>query len=67
MLLKCYTQYASKFGKPSSAHRTIKVSFIPIPKDSAKECTNYHIIVLISHATKVMLEILQARLQQYVN
>ena len=42
--------------------------FIPIPKKSnAKECSNYHIIALISHAGKVMLKILQARLQQYVN
>ena len=41
---------------------------IPIPKkDSAKECSNYRTTVLISHASKVMLEILQARLQQYVN
>ena len=42
--------------------------FIPIPKkDNAKECSNYHTIALISHATKVMLNILQARLQQYMN
>ena len=42
--------------------------FIPIPKKgNAKECSNYHTIALISHATKVMLKILQARLQQYVN
>ena len=42
--------------------------FIPIPKkDNAKECSNYHIIALISHASKVKLKILQARLQQYVN
>ena len=42
--------------------------FIPIPKkDNAKECSNYCIIALISHASKVMLKILQARLQQYVN
>ena len=45
-----------------------KVSFIPIPKKgNAKECSNYHTIALISHASKVMLKILQARLQQYVN
>ena len=44
-----------------------KSVFIPIPKkDNAKECSNYHTIALISHA-KVMLKILQARLQQYVN
>ena len=42
--------------------------FIPIPKkDNAKECSNYRTIVLISHASKVMFKILQARLQQYVN
>ena len=42
--------------------------FIPIPKKgNAKECSNYLTIALISHASKVMLKILQARLQQYVN
>ena len=42
--------------------------FIPIPKKgNAKECSNYHTIVLISHASKVMLKILHARLQQYMN
>ena len=42
--------------------------FIPIPKKgNAKECSNYHTIALISHASKVMLKIPQARLQQYVN
>ena len=42
--------------------------FIPIPqKGNAKEGSNYHTIALISHASKVMLKILQARLQQYVN
>ena len=42
--------------------------FIPIPKKgNAKECSNYHTIALISHASGVMLKILQARLQQYVN
>ena len=42
--------------------------FIPIPKKgSAKKCSNYHTIALISHTSKVMLKILQARLQQYVN
>ena len=41
---------------------------IPIPKKgNAKECSNYHTIALISHASKVILEILQARLQQYTN
>src|SRR5574340_819223 len=42
--------------------------FIPFPKKgNAKECSNYHKIALISHASKVMLKILQARLQQYMN
>ena len=42
--------------------------FIPIPKKyNAKECSNYRTIALISHASKVMLKILQDRLQQYVN
>jgi len=42
--------------------------FIPIPKKgNANECSNYHTIALTSHASKVMLKILQARLQQYLN
>ena len=45
-----------------------KVSLILIPKEgSIKECSNYYTIALISHASKVMLKILQARLQQYLN
>ena len=50
-------------------HRTGKISvFTPIPKKgNAKECSNYRTTALISHASKVMLKILQARLQQYVN
>ena len=47
-----------------------KVSFHSNPKErqrNAKQCSNYHTIALISHASKVMLKILQARLQQYVN
>ena len=42
--------------------------FIPFPKkDNAKECSNYHTIAVISHTSKVLLKILQARLQQYMN
>ena len=68
MLLKCCTQYASKFGKLSSGHRTAKAVFIPIPKKgNAKQCSNYHTIALISHASKVILKILQAWLQQFTN
>ena len=44
------------------------VSFVPIPKKgNAKECSNYRTVALISHTSKVMLKILQARLQQYMN
>ena len=44
-----------------------KVSFHSNPKGNAKECSNYNTIALMSHASKVMLNILQTRLQQYVN
>ena len=44
-----------------------KVSFHSNPKGNAKECSNYRTIALISHASKVMLKILQARRQQYMN
>ena len=46
----------------------VLIVFIPIPKkDNDKECSNYHTIALISHASKVMLKILQTKLQQYMN
>ena len=46
----------------------VKVSFHSIPKEgNGKECTNYYTIALISHTSKIMLKILQARLHQYVN
>ena len=72
MPLKCYTQYASKFGKLSSSHRVLFQSkmavFISIPKKgNAKEYSNCRTIAFISHASKVMLKILQARHQQYMN
>ena len=68
MLWKCCTQYASKSGKLSSGHNWKRSVFIPIPKKgNAKECSNSHTIPLASHASKVILKILQARLQQYVN
>ena len=66
-------KYASKFGKLNSGHRTRKGVFIPVPKNvvpkkgNAKECPNYHTTALISHASEIMLKILQARFQQYVN
>ena len=69
MLLKCCTQYGSKFGKTQQWPQDWKRSvFIPTPKKgNAKECSNYHIIALILHTSKVIFKILQAMLQQYVN
>ena len=68
MLLKCCTQYVSNVENSVVTRGLEKVGFIPIPKKgSAKECSNYCTIVLISHPSKVILKILQARLQQYVN
>ena len=58
----------ANLGNSAVAIGLEKVSFIPIPKKgNAKECSNYHTIARISHASKVMLKILQARLQQYMN
>ena len=62
MMLNCCTQYASKFER-AVATGLEKVSF----HSNAKECSNYHTIALISHATKVMPKIIQTRLQEYVN
>ena len=68
MLLKCCTQYTSKFGKQQWPQDWKRSVFILIPKKgNAKECSNYCTTVLISHTSKVMLKILQARLQQYMN
>ena len=63
MLLKCCTQHASKFRNLSSSHSLENVNFHSNPK----EYSNYLTTVLISHANKVMIKILQARLQQYTN
>ena len=67
--VKVLHSICQQFGKLSSGHRTGKRSvFIPIPKKgNAKECSNYCTIALMSHASKLMFKILQARLQQYVN
>ena len=67
--VKVLHSICQKFRKLSSGHRTGKGSvFIPIPREgNAKECTNYHTVTRISHASKVMLKILQTRLQQYMN
>ena len=68
MLLKYCTQNARKFGKQQCSQDWKRSVCIPIPKKrNAKECSNYLTIALISHANKVMLKILQARLQQYMN
>ena len=68
MLLKCCIQYDSKFGKLSSGHRTGQGQFsFPSQRGNSKECSDYCTIGLISHAGKVMLKILQARFQHYVN
>ena len=61
---KCHQTWKTQQG-PQDWTRSV---FIPTPKkDNNKECANYHTIALISQASKVMLKILQARLQQYVN
>ena len=53
---------------PIRKYTASKLIFIPIPKKAnAKECSNYHTIMLISHASGVMLKVLQARFQQYMN
>ena len=69
MSWKCCIQYSSKSGKFSSGHRTGKKSvFIPISKKgNAKERSNYRTNALISHATKVILKIFQAKFQLYLN
>ena len=69
MLWKCCTQYASKFGKLSSGHRTGKGQFSFHSQRKAMPMNSQTTIqiALISHTSKVMLKILQARLQQYVN
>ena len=68
MLLKCCTQYTTKFGKLICGHRTGKgpFSFQSQRRSRSKKCSNYHTVVLLSHASKAMPQILQAKLQQYV-
>ena len=65
--VKCCTQYASKFGKLSNGHSIGYFSFHSNPKEGKCQRMFNHIVALISHASKVMLKILQARLQQYMN
>ena len=67
--VKVLHSICQQIGKTQQCPQVWKRSvFIPIPKKgNAKECSNYRTIALISHTSKVMLKILQARLQQYVN
>ena len=66
--VKALHSICQQIGKQQWPQDWKRSVFIPIPKkDNAKECSKYHSIALISHAIKVMLKILQARLQQYVN
>ena len=68
MLWKCCTQMPANLENSAVASGLEKANFHPIPKKSnAKENSNNHTIALISHASKIILKILQARLQQYVN
>ena len=68
MLWKYCTHYASKLGKLSSGQRTWRGQFsFQSQRKAMPECSNYHTIALSSHTSKLMLKILQARLQQYVN
>ena len=67
--VKVLHSICQQIWKVSSGHRTGKgrFSLLTPKKGNAKECSNYCTIALISHASKVMLKILQARLQQYMN
>ena len=66
-LLNCCIQICQQIWKTQQWPQDFSL-FIPTPKKgNAKECLNYHTIAFISHASKVVLKILQARLQQYMN
>ena len=70
MLLKCCTQYESKFGKLSSgwSQEWKRSVFVSVPKkDNVKGCSDYCTVALISYASKAILKTLQATLQQYMN
>ena len=67
LLLKCYTQYVSKFWKLSSCHRTGKGQFSSQSQRKAMPKNAQTTTQFISHASKVKLKILQAMLQQYMN
>ena len=66
--IKVLHSMCQKIWKTQQWLQDWKRSVIPVPKKgNAKECSNYHTIAFISHASKVMLKILQVRLQQYMN
>ena len=68
IVLKRCTQYVSEFGKQQWPQDWKRSVFFPVPKKgNAKECSDYHTIALIPHASKVILKILQARFQQYMS
>ena len=68
MLLKCCTQYTTNLETQQRPQDWKRCAFIPIAKKgNTKGCSNYQTIAVISQASKVMLKILQARLQQPVN
>ena len=68
MLLKCCIQYASKIRNSAVATGLEKVSFHSNPKErQCQKCSNYCTVAFISHSSKVMFKILQARYQQYLN
>ena len=68
MLLKCCTQYASKFENSAVVTGLEKVRFHSNTKEmQCQRMLNYHTTILISHASQTMLKTLQARFQQYVN
>ena len=65
--VKVLYSICQQIGKLSSGRRTGKAFHSNPKKGNAKECSNYHTIALISHASKVILKVLQARLQHYMN
>jgi len=65
--IKVMHTICQQIWKLSSSHRTGKVFIQITKKGNAKECSNYQTVALISHASKVVLKILHARLQQYIN
>ena len=68
MLVKCCSQCVSKLENSAVTTGLQNVSSFPISKNgNAKECSNYHTVVIILHSSKIMLKILQDRLQQYMN